>query len=68
MTPHYFCPVCGSAPLEDAIYLKNWGVNIRCVEGADLGKVTYKDANLWLLQRLLSATVVEERLLYNSMN
>lgn len=44
--PHYFCPVCGSGPLEDgeASRHNQFGVNIRCVtEGIDWSKLTYLD-------------------------
>jgi hypothetical protein len=42
--PHYFCPVCGSGLLEDGTERsKRFGVNVRCVEGVDLDKLTYKD-------------------------
>jgi len=42
--PHYFCPTCGSGILEDGTDICNqFGVNVRCVEGIDLDKLTYRD-------------------------
>lgn len=42
--PHYFCPVCGSGPLENGTERSGqWGVNVRCVEGIDLSKLDYFD-------------------------
>jgi hypothetical protein len=44
--PHYFCPICGSGVLEDGTdIVSQFGVNVRCVDGVDLDKLTYRDAD-----------------------
>lgn len=44
--PHYFCQICGSAPLEDGTdVLSQFGVNVRCVKGVDLSVLKYRDAD-----------------------